>query len=122
MNRQRKYNIYDTPFRGVVVDRFARKSGSSRNSMRISSTAYEVTSTQSKLILPPNAQRKYLLIQNLSGDSVYVNLGSPASATPQKGVVVFTNGNYEFTPIAPEDSIHILGTLAAQTIVIFEGQ
>lgn len=122
MSRQRKYDIYHTPFKGVVVDRFGRKSGSNRGSMRVTSTAYEVTLTQSKLILPPNAQRKYLLIQNLSGDSVYVNLGSPASASPQKGVVVFTNGNYEFTPIAPEDSIHILGTLAAQTVVILEGQ
>lgn len=118
----RKHNIYTSLYRGIVVDRFARKSASSRNSMRISSTAYEVSLTQSKLILPPNPQRKYLLIQNLSGDSVYVNIGSPASATPQKGVVIFTNGNYEFTPVAPEDAVHILGTLTAQTIVIFEGQ
>lgn len=118
----RKYNIYRVPSLGTVVDGFKRKSFSNSDTVRIASSAYEVTSTQSKLILPQNTRRKYLLIQNLSGDTIYVNVGSPASQTPQKGVAVFTNGNYEFTPRAPEDSIHILGTLASQVVVIFEGQ
>lgn len=120
--KPQKYGIYTARYRGQVIDNFSRKSFSNKDSLIITSSAHEVTSTQSKLVLQRNGRRRYLLVQNLSGDSIYLNVGSPASATPQKGVVIFTNGNYEFTPLTPEDSIHILGTLAAQTIVIFEGQ
>lgn len=113
--------LYRVNYRGQPVDTIGRAARKSPDNVRMTSMVYQVTSTASKLILPPNPRRSYLLIQNLSGDSIYVNLGSAASSTPVKGIVIFTNGNYEATPKAPVESVHILGTLALQDVIIFEG-
>lgn len=125
MIKAKKYSIYTTPFRGKVVDSFDRTKSSGKQNVRITSSAYQVSAVQSKLILPPNPSRKTLLIQNLSGDTIYVNFGSPASAVPIKGFAIFTNGNVGYAlGETPEDSLHILGTAAVnalQDVTIFEG-
>lgn len=118
----RKQNLYRNPQRGIVLDSFSRPSRSRPDSFTPSSSAHQVNSTASKLILPPNPSRKYLLIQNLSGNDIYVNFGSPASASPLKGFVIFTNGNYESpAKSAPDSSVHILGVSATQDVSIIEG-
>lgn len=77
-----------------------------------------VSSNNSVQALPENPNRKYLLIQNVSGDSIVVNFGSEAVVSPQQGFLIYDNGNYE-PSIAPKSSIEIIGTVATNQLIHF---
>lgn len=78
------------------------------------------TTTVSKQALPTNAQRKSLLVQNLSGDTIYLNIDAPASASPIAGIAIFTGGNYE-PSFVPTGAVWVVGTTGTQAVVVMEG-
>lgn len=83
------------------------------------STVYPVDNVQSRQVLSENPKRKYLLVQNLSAGTVYIQMGGPASAA--QSIAIFSNGNREINAPTAVNSVHIIGTLATQEVRIEEG-
>ena len=80
----------------------------------------------SDIMLPANPRRVYVLVQNLNAASdMWLNFG--AEAVVQASVLLVPRGNYELiggatgAPFSPYDSVHVIGTVAAQRCVAVEG-
>lgn len=79
----------------------------------------------SQQIIPANPRRSYLLIQNKSAATMFINFGSGASAFIGFRLLVgeslpFTGGERGGS-FCPADSIHVIGAAANQEGVIIEG-
>lgn len=57
------------------------------------------------------SRRKYLLLENRSGATIYLNFDKQASA--DDGVQIVSGGFYELEQNAPDNAIHLVGTTAA---------
>lgn len=99
-------SLPDTPARALPVARRA-------NMFSLPTTA-ELASNE---ILPANPRRAYLIIQNRSAASVYVNFGQSASAAYLE---IIAGGSYE-PLVAPVNSVHVVGAAGGQSIVVIEG-
>jgi len=83
------------------------------------------TDGSSQRLLPANPFRTYLLIQNKSGDFMYVNFGQ--AATIYNGIRIAAGGNYELIGGArggahcPADDVNLLGNAAGLDGVVTEG-
>ncbi len=81
----------------------------------------------SEQIIPANRHRCYVLIQNLNAaNDMWVNFGVEAAVNAS--ILIIPRGNYELiggaqrgAPFSPADSIHVLGTVAAQFGIVSEG-
>lgn len=80
----------------------------------------------SEQIIPTNLHRCYVLIQNLNaGSDMWVNFG--AEAAVDASILIIPRGNYELiggargASFSPADSIHVIGTVAAQLGAVVEG-
>jgi len=75
--------------------------------------------------VPANELRTYLLIQNKSGGTIFVNFGQ--NPTQFASIQIPAGGNYEFTggatggAFSPQDTVNILGSAAGLDGVIAEG-
>lgn len=114
MRRINKQNRapYDIVSNGVSID-LTGNAPQSEKTVSITSFTAALDSVKSTLLSAASSNRKSVLIQNLSGDTIYVNVGAPAKASPVAGIAVFTGGNYEpyFTP---GDAIWAIGTVATE--------
>lgn len=78
-----------------------------------------ITTVDSKLVLPLNVKRVYLLIFNPDAVlNLWVNLSAPARAG--FCIKLPPGGNWEPWN-APINEIHVIGDAAAQTIIVVEG-
>lgn len=74
--------------------------------------------TSSGLAIAENVNRNYLLIQNPSADSIFVDFGKAAGILTS--IEIVSGGNYE--PLkAPRNNINIIGALGGQRVIITEG-
>ena len=80
----------------------------------------------SEQIIPANRHRCYVLIQNLNAaNDMWINFGVEAAVNAS--ILIIPRGNYELigggrgAAFSPVDSIHVLGTAAAQLGAIVEG-
>ena len=83
------------------------------------SAPVDITNAESSIVRRARFDRKYLLIQNISGSSIYVSFGSQAS--PTGSIEIVAGGNYE-PSVPPVDSINMIGSISAyQRVIITEG-
>lgn len=111
---------YDIVENGISID-LTGNAPKSEKTVSITSFTAALNSVTSTLLSAASNNRKSVLIQNLSGDTIYVNTGAPAKSSPVAGIAIFTGGNYEpyFTP---GDSIWAIGTVATeQQIAVMVG-
>jgi hypothetical protein len=82
-----------------------------------------IATTQSKLVLPGNKWRNYLMVQNNSANEIYIGFGQQVAADFSNGFFISGNGGfYEMDNRVPFNSIYILGVVAAgQQVLIVEG-
>jgi hypothetical protein len=85
-----------------------------------------VTTAAAELIVPANARRAYLLVQNKDGiDDMLINFGQKATAF--SSVIIIPGGNYEFVggsfggAFVPMDSVWVLGGAVGMDGVLVEG-
>lgn len=84
------------------------------------STAKTVTNA-SGLLVPANANRQYLLIQNNDGAG-YIAVQFGAAATLAAGLKIIQGGNYELSSIVPTGEIYAIGSAANNpNVVVVEG-
>jgi hypothetical protein len=76
----------------------------------------------SQQVFPANASRKYLLIQNQSSGSLYINFTSNA-ATTGNSVLIAANGGYvEYSGnFIPTEKITIIGATTSQAFLAKQG-
>lgn len=78
-----------------------------------------------ELILPANPLRTYLIVQNKSGGTIFVNFGQ--NPTQFASVQIDAGGNYIFEggatggAFSPQDNVYILGSTAGLNGVAGEG-
>jgi len=76
-------------------------------------------------ILPANPLRTYLIIQNKSGGSIFINFGQ--NPTTFASILIAAGGNAEFIggatggAFSPQDDVYILGSAAGLDGVAGEG-
>lgn len=75
----------------------------------------------SKLALPDNRWRNYLMIQNVSSSDMFVGFGVAVGDDGNNGFLISSGGFYELDNKVPFNSIYITGTAAAQQILVIEG-
>lgn len=84
-----------------------------------------VAQLASTKVINGNPLRAYLLVQNNSGSSIFVNFGADASAT--NGIQVVAAGNLIFEggndggSFVPQEDVYILGAAAGLACVVMEG-
>lgn len=112
--------LYNVVRRGLVIPYYQTSGGSGveRKNVNSSLIHYTVNNITSTPVLRANPNREYLLIQNISGSSIFYNIDAPADAL--NGIEIFTAGNYEpHNP--PTGAIYIFGSAASQRIGVIEG-
>lgn len=62
---------------------------------------------ESKLVLPGNPQRCYLLIVNKTATEIYVDFGRPA--TPQGSIPLQSGQSWPLAEVVPSNSINVYG-------------
>lgn len=78
------------------------------------------TNTEAIVRSLPGLGRKYLLIENRSGNEIYVNFGTHADST--NGISIGSGGSYELDRVVSNDPVYIQGSVAAtQNINITQG-
>jgi hypothetical protein len=87
----------------------------------LTNTAATVTNADGQL-LPANATRRYLLVQNKDAvGNLYVKFGAGA-ATTANGVKIAPGGSYEFAGFAPANEVRAIGDIASNAnVVVVEG-
>lgn len=81
--------------------------------------------TEPQLVLPANELRTYLIIQNKSGGTMFVNFGQNPSQFAS--IQIPAGGNYEFSggatggAFSPQDTINVVGSAANLDGVAGEG-
>ncbi len=80
-------------------------------------TGYTID-VESVQVLPANANRTYLLVQNRSSGSVFMSFGNKSNT--YDGIEIVSGGNYE-PYVYPFSSVHIIASLASSDVVIIEG-
>lgn len=81
--------------------------------------------TTAQRILPANPLRTYLVVQNKSGGSIFINFGQ--NPTEFASIIISAGGNAEFIggatggAFSPQDDIFILGSVAGLDGVAAEG-
>ena len=85
-----------------------------------------VTEATAQQIIPANARRAYLLVQNKDGASdMFINFGQKASVFAS--VIIIPGGNFEFVggsfggAFVPMDSVWVLGGAVSMNGVLVEG-
>lgn len=85
-----------------------------------------VTEAGAVQVIPANARRAYLLVQNKNAiNDMFINFGQ--KATVFNGIIIIPRGNYEFVggsfggAFVPMDSIWILGGAVGMNGVLVEG-
>jgi len=73
--------------------------------------------TESAQALSENSNRNYLVIQNNSGATVFVNFNAKANDAHIK---IIPGGNYE-PEVVPLDSVHLIASVADSSVAIVEG-
>lgn len=111
-------NVYYTPFRGRVEYK-GKQDLIGKNKVRYQSTTVDVTSNGSVRGLPFNATRKYLLVQNKTASSVYIDFDQQATTD---SIEIFALGAYEsISGIELVSEIWIRGSSGTQRINLVEG-
>lgn len=87
-----------------------------RRNARITTYNY-TTKTISEVVAPDDPNRAYLAMQNRGANAIFLSFGTKAGTESFRLVA---GGFYE-PYIAPSTSLHILGTVAGENIVIVEG-
>lgn len=84
-------------------------------------TQKTVTSANA-VLLPANADRRYLLIQNKDGvGTVFINMGG-AAATIANGLAIVSSASYECQGYVPRGEIHAIGDIANNpNVIVIEG-
>ena len=76
----------------------------------------------SKLALPGNKWRNYLMFQNNSASDIFIGFGVQVASDTQNGFKISSGGFYELDRNVPFNNIYILGSLAAaQSVLVIEG-
>jgi hypothetical protein len=81
--------------------------------------------TTARRILPANPLRTYLIVQNKSGGTIFINFGQ--NPTQFASIQITASGNYELIggatggAFSPQDDIFILGSVAGLDGVAGEG-
>lgn len=76
-------------------------------------------------ILPANPLRTYLIVQNKSGGTIFINFGQ--NPTAFASIEIFAGGNYELIggatggAFSPQDDVFVLGSAAGLDGVAGEG-
>jgi hypothetical protein len=110
--------VYTTPFRGRV-EYHGREDLIGKNKARYYSTTVDVGDNAATRALPFNTFRKYLLIQNKTAASVYLDFDQQATTD---SIEIFTLGAYEsISGIELVSEIWIRGSTTAQRINVVEG-
>lgn len=85
-------------------------------------TPFGITaSTVSKLALPDNRWRNYLMVQNQSTADIFIGFGVHVGDNGESGFLLASNGFYEVDTNIPFNSIYIRGNAASQQVLIIEG-
>lgn len=75
----------------------------------------------SQVLAPANSKRTYLLIQNISDETMWLNFGAAASADASSFKLV-ANGGFESPPhFIPNQSVNIIGATTGKKFVAKEG-
>lgn len=83
------------------------------------------TDIVAQLVLPANELRTYLIIQNKSGGTLFVNFGQ--NPTQFASIQIPAGGNYELSggatggAFSPSDTVNVLGSIAGLDGVAGEG-
>lgn len=81
--------------------------------------------TTARRILPANPLRTYLIVQNKSGGTIFVNFGQ--NPTQFTSIQIPAGGNYEFQggatggAFSPQDDVYVAGSVAGLDGVAGEG-
>lgn len=122
MGKRQVYKRHYLGFTTETVDRLRKPVDVvNKRQVQINSVARDVT-TVSSLLVKPNLNRKYLVIQNSSSlIDIVINFGSTASITPQKGILIPALGTYSAeTESIPEDAIFAVANGGTAVVIILE--
>lgn len=79
------------------------------------------TGGASQEVMPANSNRDYLLIQNVSAENLWVNLGADANAD-QPSIKLVPDGHMEYEGSwVPSDDVHIFGASTGSSFTAKEG-
>lgn len=110
--------VYKVPFRGRVEYK-GKIDPIGKNKARYFSSTIDVVDNMAKRALPFNTFRKYLLIQNKTGSSVYIDFDQQATTD---SIEIFPLGSYEsISGIELVSEIWIRGSSGTQRINFVEG-
>lgn len=80
-------------------------------------TTHTATTTSTEAV-PRNTNRRYLLIQNNGGVTIYVRFGSAHSGS--EGVWIAAGGNFE-PNVVPVDAVYVRSATSTALVSIYEG-
>lgn len=75
----------------------------------------------SKLALPDNRYRNYLMIQNKSSGDLFVGFGVQIGENGESGFLINAGGFLELDTSPPYNSIFVKGVIASQQVLVIEG-
>lgn len=81
------------------------------NSAKFYHYGQTVSLTKEAVLYPSKGRRSYFLLENRSGATVYLNFDM--SANINDGVQILAGGVYELEQTAPDNTIHISGSLSS---------
>lgn len=109
-----KYKEIDTNTHAMSVAVEARPGASADGSGTIAAVA------TSQVVFAAKADRRWLLIQNLSTAEVYINFGA-AATTGLGSIKVAAGATFEMNGYAPPESVNIIGGTLGQEFTAKQG-
>jgi len=77
--------------------------------------------TTSELVVPYNADRIYLMMQNVGAGDVFVSFGRGASITPGASFRIAAGGGFYEPILGTTSSVHMITAAGMQSVSIVEG-
>jgi len=75
----------------------------------------------SRSALPDNRWRNYLMFQNNSAGTIFIGFGVNVGDNGENGYAISSGGFYELDTRVPFNSVFVLGSAAAQQMLVIEG-
>lgn len=96
-----------------------RPGGGREDARNVNQFTVDIDNVNSRQVLRYNLNRKYLLVENRTGNAIYLSFDTRASA--DEGIEIAAGGLYEREIAVPKGSVWLFGDAASQEIQITEG-
>lgn len=80
-----------------------------------------IAGLSSRLALPDNRWRNYLMIQNQSIADIYIGFGVHVGGSNENGFLISSGGFYELDTKPPSNSIYVRGTALSLAVLFIDG-